>query len=497
MADPADPLPDADALFEGRISASWLYQLQKCERRVYLLAHAPTEKAPPSDLDRMLFERGREHERKVCQSFSGLVGPIWRFGQPLEPAVTETFRHLHETRSPLYQPAFLSADRRRAGVPDFLYWEDDRPVLHDAKLAVDLGRHPEIRLQLTHYAALLRESTGLTAAHLRITNGRDEVVEVPPLDDERYRDEVERAAELLAGGPEPDLLKPHSTCEDCPFYAHCWPRAVAERRIEVLSDVNTKIALLLHGRGVHTFDDLAAMTPDQIRMPGIVGMAEKIVAEARAHRDNDAVWLGIPDLPPHPLVWLDLEGDPDSEEADKAIYLWGLAVDDGVREPEPEAIVAEFEPLGGRRAWEQFVARALEILQRFPAARWVHYHAYERTWIKEYVQRFGAPAGFAERMEAALFDMYYKVVKAALRLPLRSYSIKQVAPWMGFQWSNPESGSAWSIVQYQRAREATAVDERQRILSEIIRYNQDDLRAMRAVWRWTKAHAPHATGRSG
>ncbi len=79
-----------------------------------------------------------------------------------------------------------------------------------------------------------------------------------------------------------------------------------------------------------------------------------------------------------------------------------------------------------------------------------------------------------------------------MRLPLRSYSIKYVAPWMGFEWRNPEAGSEWSLAQYHRARHAETEAERERLLAEVSDYNADDLWAMRAVWGWLRENGPGA-----
>lgn len=477
------PEPELD----GRVSANALYLLHKCERRLWLRTHAPTLAAPPSDFDRLIWEKGREHEQAVRDRFGDVAGPIFH-GQRVEDAAAETARLLAETRATLYQPLFLARDGTRVGVPDFVFREDGGLVVHDAKLAVNLDEHREIALQMAHYAHLVEDALGTPAARLEITNGKLEVIEVPALDGDGYEHAVARAAELISGRAEPTLIKSHSTCAECPFYDHCWPQAVAERRIEVLVDVNAKVAPLLHDLGIRTIEELAAREPHEIRIKGIAGMAEAIVAEARAHREDRAVWLAPPELPGYPLVWFDLEGDPEGEEVDKAIYLWGLAVDDGVHTPKPEAIVADGDDLGGRRAWERFVQRAQEVFARHPQARWVHYHSYEKVWVRKYLELYGAPAGFAERMEAALFDLYYKVVRKAVRLPLHSYSIKKVAQWVGFRWRNPESGSAWSIVQYQQARASRDAAERARLIGEIVSYNQDDLEAMRRVWKWFAAH---------
>jgi len=493
-ADAAPPTPQIrnapEPPLEGRISANTLYQLEKCERRLWLHRHAPGEAAPPGDFDRLLWARGEEHERRVRESFVGLVGPLWRSGQPLAPAAEETRRLLRESRAPLYQPALLSRDGRRAGVPDFLYHDRGGVVIREAKLAVHLETHPEIALQMTHYARLLEDWAGIPPARLEITNGRGDVLEVPPLGAGAYEERLERAAALLGEGPEPDLLLAHSTCVECPFYDHCWRRAAAERRVEILSGVWTNHVPVLRGMGIRTVEDLAAREPHSMAIPGLGRLGVAMVHEARAHRDRAPVWLAPPRLPlERARVWFDLEGDPETQEVEGTIYLWGLAVDEGAARPRAEAILATPEQGGDRGAWERFVARALEIFRQFPDAVWVHYASYERTWVRKYVERHGAPGGFRERMEGALFDLYSRLL-ASLRLPLLSYSIKHVAPYTGFAWSILESGSDWSIVQYHRARETRDPVRRAALLDEIARYNADDLWAMKSVWEWMERNGP-------
>ena len=473
----------------GRISANTLYLLHQCERRLWLARHRPALAAPPGEFDLLLREKGIAHERAVRErSFARAVGPVF-VGQPPAQAAGETLRLLREGASALYQPLFLSRDGRRVGVPDFVYAEGGGLVVHDAKLAVNLGAHPEIALQMAHYARLVGDALGTRPIRLEVTNGEGEVLPVGDPGDGSYDEALRRAAALVADAPEPGVLKAHSVCADCAFYEHCWPLAVAEDRIEVLRDVTRIVAGKLHGLGIRTIARLAEARPGDLRVGGIAGSAEAIVAEARAHRDRRPVWLAPPQLPPWPVVWFDLEGDPDGEEVDHAIYLWGLSLDDGQGEPGTEAITAEFGEQGGRRAWQRFVARAGEILERHPDARWVHYSPYEKTWVRRYATLYGAPAGLPERLEEAFFDLLGGV-RRCVRLPLYSYSIKQVAALAGFRWRNPNSGSVWSIVQYQKARASGDPAERARLLREIAEYNADDLLAMRAVWLWMLQDGP-------
>ncbi len=481
-----EPEPEVD----DRVSGNHLWLLHSCERRLWLDRHAREEAAPAGEFDELLRLRGREHEALVRSRMAPCEGPIhWR-GRPIEDSVAETLRLLRESRATLYQPALVAADDRALGVPDFIYWDGDAPVVHDAKLATNLADHGEIPLQLTHYRVLLGDM-GLPGARLEITDGRGEVVEIDPVPETAYCERRTRANELLRGGREPDLLLAHSTCGACPFYDHCWDRAEREQRIEILPGVTQSIGARFRGLGIGTVRDLAGLDPDAIRGPGVKAKAESILAEARAFRDAAPAWIGSPDLPAgRPIVWLDFEGVMDLIDNALPIYLWGLAVDRGSEDLETEAILADTWPEGNEQAWRRFLDRASEILTRWPDSRWVHYHHYEKDWIRRYAAAFGDPGGVVPRLQRALWDLNLEGLGRWVRLPLRSYSIKFVARYVGFDWSNPESGSLWSVVQYQKARATPDPAARQALLDAIVRYNGDDLMAMRAVWRWIERERP-------
>jgi uncharacterized protein len=183
-------------------------------------------------------------------------------------------------------------------------------------------------------------------------------------------------------------------------------------------------------------------------------------------------------------VWFDLEGDP-GNDAEVPVYLWGAALDSGDA-IDYRPVFARSEPDGDREAWERFLAIAAEWLERHPDALWVHYSEYEKMWLTRYIARHGDPAGVGARVVAALFDLH-QALRALAVLPLRSYSIKEVAPWLGFQWTQAEMSSQWSTVQYRLAQATGDPEERRRLLDTIATYNRDDLLAMKAVWTWMAA----------
>ena len=202
------------------------------------------------------------------------------------------------------------------------------------------------------------------------------------------------------------------------------------------------------------------------------------------------VWLAPPQLPPWPVVWFGVEGSAGGRAPDLAVHLWGLAVDDGERLPVPEAIRAGFEDRGGRCAWERFVARAGEILEQHPEARWVHCSPDERSTVRAYAAACGAPAGFLARLEEALFELLSRGVRRALYVPPDRCSIRQLAHGAGFRWRAPVPEPAGPLDRYRRARAGTDPAERERILRGIADSNAEHLLAMRAVWRWMLERGP-------
>lgn len=476
-----------------RVSGGALKRMLDCERRLWLSEHRRAGGAPRHDHDEVLEGRSRSLEDRAAVDADGMIGPVQRSGVTFEQAAAETLRLLRETDAPLRRPALLSPDGLVAAAPAFILREGEALVIRDVRLAHRPEKKREHRVRTSFAGWLARRLSGREVARLEIVNGLGGIAEVNPVPDEEIEALVARATELLdPATPEPTLLMGHSHCQDCEHYSHCWDRAEAERRIEVLPAVTRRRAELLHAEGLTTFDQLAALPTGHLKHHDLREAERILHAEATAWSTGAPFWLRDPGLPrERTLVWFDVESDADGERSSVPVYLWGLAVEHGDAAFEP--ILAELTPAGDKVAWERFVTRALEIHERHPDALWVHWHNAETMWVDRYVARHGAPEAFVKalRSPGAMFDLH-AAVERSVRLPVRGTSVKQVAPWLGFSWSNPDADAEWSIAQLARARRTSDPAARQAILDEVARYNADDLWAMRVVWRWLEATAPRA-----
>jgi predicted RecB family nuclease len=465
------------------VSAGALKRLLDCERRLWLAEHARGRAGARTEHDDLLGEKNRTLEDEVADAIPGLVGPMQTHGVSFDEAAAETARLLRDTDAPIRRPVLQSADGVRSATPGFILREGEALVVRDVRLAHRPEKRRDNRVRVAWAGWLAREVSGREVVRLEIVNGLGRVVEIAPEPDEELAALTARVLELMGETPEPELLLSHSHCQHCDHYAHCWDRAQAERRVEVVPSVTPPRAVLLRAEGVRTFDELATRTLESFSHRELREAPPIMLAEARAFASGAPVWLRDPGLPiGRTPVWFDVESDADGEASTVPVYLWGLAVGEA---SEPESIMSELSVEGDREGWQRFMARAIEVFERHPNAVWVHWNVAETMWIDRYSKRLGASPEFERLMRApgATFDLH-KALERSVRLPLRSTSVKYVAPWLGFEWGNPDADAAWSTAQLHRARAATDPAARARLLAEVARYNADDLWAMRVVWRF-------------
>jgi predicted RecB family nuclease len=180
----------------------------------------------------------------------------------------------------------------------------------------------------------------------------------------------------------------------------------------------------------------------------------------------------------------DLEGLPPQFDELEKVYLWGMQM----YGKNPGAFIgatAGFGPDGDSEGWNNFLEAAAAIFAEHGDIPFVHWAPYERTHIDMYVKRFGDPNGVAARVRGNLIDLL-TITETSVVLPLPSYSLKVVEQYVGFKRSQDEYGGSWSMAQFILATETNDSQERDARMSEILKYNEEDLAATWAVFDWLR-----------
>ncbi|HTK80844.1 MAG TPA: TM0106 family RecB-like putative nuclease [Bacteroidota bacterium] len=482
------------------LSASDIYTLYRpsaCERRVYLLAHE-TQKAEESEFDKLMKELGARHELNHLNSFPSYVD----INQgDRESRITKTLRAIQERKDVIYQGVFEALnpgdDTLIIGIPDFLIRDGDGYKIRDCKLSrhVGKGRHEEIILQLELYGWLFEQNTGSPPTALEVYLGDQSIARLTYNGGTTALSILRQIQGLRREASEPYSPVGWTKCGSCAFRDHCWGLAKQQQDVALVFGLDQATAIALREQGVSSIDQLLTRFDNDSlselkktrgdKMVRVGSGAERILLQAEALTSGKEKLIAPLKLPAaENLVMFDLEGlPPQFDELDK-VYLWGLQVY-GSRPGKFMPAVAGFSTYGDRKGWEDFLGAAERIFKEHGDIPFIHWANYETTKLKSYISRYGDRNGIAERVLDNCVDLLI-ITRDALVLPEYSYSLKVIEKRAGFKRTMKEFGGDWSIVQYIKAVETEDESLRRAVMEDILRYNEEDLRATWAVFQWLK-----------
>ncbi|MGX5696822.1 TM0106 family RecB-like putative nuclease [Agromyces soli] len=475
-------------------------------------------------------ELGDAHELRILERYRAEFGdgvveverPDVRDPDQVAAAVAATNAAFAAGAPVVFQATFADepvAGQGFIGFADFIVRQPDgRYRVQDSKLA----RHARVTalLQLAAYAEQLARLGVPLDDTVELLLG-DGSVSAHRLDDilPVYRERLARLHRVVAdrvADTAPVVWGDERYAHDgrCPT---CELEVQAHRDVLMVGGLRVTQREPLAAAGITTIDELAASTGavphladatlENLRAQAVLQLrAEREAASAEA---SGARREGDPPLPPPVEVrdaraiaaipapspgdlFFDFEGDPLYTEGDgtkwNLDYLWGMVdVDRHYTAFWAHSFAEEREAL----------VRFLEFVklrrQTHPDLHIYHYASYERTHLTSIAARYGVGEAEVDQLlaDGVLVDLY-PIVKRAVRVGSRSYSIKKLEPlYMGAELREADVKSgADSITEYVRASElqalarttaaanpveaANASAEAARILDDLADYNRYD-----------------------
>jgi len=175
-------------------------------------------------------------------------------------------------------------------------------------------------------------------------------------------------------------------------------------------------------------------------------------------------------------IYFDIEDDPTRG----LVYLFGLLTkEDGefryryflARNPgEEEGTAREF--------WE--------FLESTEEAVYYVYSHKERSTLKHVREKYALDEATLEKYRLSEFDLYSGLIIAYSDWPTFSYGMKYITQRIGFKWRDPDPSGVNSIVWYNEYLEDPGEESK---LQRILRYNEDDCRAMVALKEYFEKRA--------
>ena len=476
-----------------------LYSPSLCEKRLFYRFIREKE-TPPGPFEEVIFMLGHRHEKNHINSLGEYidVSKVLRRQQP------EKTKELIQNNTPvIYQGALAGNETingsqvQIVGIPDIMIYENSSYIIRDCKLArhADEKKHPEVLAQLQVYGYLFERNTGKKPAKLEAFLGDSSIIEIPYDDGDSAIRILKALLDIVSLADVPYSPVGWSKCQGCGFSRLCWDVSVRHNDVALVYGVDQNLARVFRSEGILTIEhmlnnyDEASLSELKRRwgksLRKVGSGAQGILLQAKAMKEKKNILLGKVDLPDNlNLVMFDIEGLPPYLDELEKIYLWGTQVYGEKPGPFTPA-VSPIAPDGDQKGSESFLLNCQRILDEYGDIPFVHWHHYEKTKIKLQMERHGDVGGIAQRVLTNLVDLL-PMTKKAMILAEPSYSLKVVEQVANFKRTQDEYGGKWAMAKYIEAVETEDANVRQEIIDKISKYNEEDLAATWAVFKWLK-----------
>jgi predicted RecB family nuclease len=467
-----------------------LADLLECEHRSILnqalAVGLPGAPRPEPGGDQLAVKHGQAHEQATLETFRrerpGLVEIDFR---DRATAAAETAEALRAGAPVIYQAVF--DDGEFTGRADFLVRDTEgRYEVYDTKLA----RHarPSAVLQVAAYADALRRG-GWPAGpnvHLLLGDGTTTTLRADDFLPLLHR----LRAKLTARPPRlPDRLwaDERPACAGCGYAGQCASGREADRDLALVAGMRGDQRRKLIEAGLPTIDSLAAATPEDrprdmaartftaLHAQAAIQVRQDATGEISYEIIDPAALAAVPPARPGD-VFFDMEGDPYALGGSGLEYLFGAVTAEAGQRFTPFWAHSRPEE---KQAFEEFVDFATARLADDPEAHIYHYAPYEVTALKRLAALHGTREEEVDDLlrRGALVDLY-AVVRKALRVSQRSYSIKYLEPlYMPAARDGDVKTAVSSIEAYEEYLTLARLGETERadeVLRGISDYNEYD-----------------------
>ena len=282
------------------------------------------------------------------------------------------------------------------------------------------------------------------------------------------RKTVHQIESLISEDSPPDLIL-NRNCSTCGFQDVCRERAVGKNELTLLSNLPTKERARLNRKGIFTVSQLSFTFRPRRRIKRLAAKPEKYHHSLKtlAIRENKIHVVGNPQLHIDGTpIYIDVEGLPDRN----LYYLLGILVED------ERGIFQQYFWADTYRDEESIWKAFLDIVSSIERPVLIHYGSFETTFFKRMCDRYGElPKDGPTTNAIATSINVLSVIFAKIYFPTYSNGLKEIAKYLGFEWSDSTSSGLQSIIWRHQWESMHSTSYREKLIT----YNAEDCKALR------------------
>lgn len=270
----------------------------------------------------------------------------------------------------------------------------------------------------------------------------------------------------------PVILNRH--CTECEFQARCRQVAVDKDDLSLLASMTENERKNHNRKGIFTVMQLSYTFRPRRRAKKFADKPEKYhhSLKALAIRAGKIHVVGKPELKIiGTMVYLDVEGIPDRD----FYYLIGLRIKSGEKYFQNSFWANDSSE--EQAIWTSF----LQTLASVENPQIIHYGSYETTFLKRMKERYGGLEESAEDVDRLISQAVnvLSVIYSHIYFPTYSNGLKEIARYLGFQWSDATASGLMTLVWRGDWESDQVSDAKQ----SLITYNAEDCEALEMITR--------------
>jgi len=451
----------------------------------------------------LIWERGVLHEKEIITA----IGTYANISEgTFDERIAETKKVMDNGADLIYQGVIKYDDMM--GIPDLLKKEGREYIPIDIKSGRGYGDFSEngeeklkkhYAVQLCLYADILKKLGYVSENKGIIIDGQGEDVDYDlnlPMGKKdlrtywQYYEEIKAEVKKLIADEVQNIPALGSVCKMCIWYTSCKKWCYGQDDLTKLFYLGrSKRDALNNVFGIMTTKQMSEMDlgvilsikkteKDKLKGRQLGGRTlTQIHKRAQVLNKDQKPVIYEPIVFPTTKIelYLDIENDP----MQGIVYLHGIFEKIGETERFVSFVAKTNDGEGEKKAFKDL----WDYLRSFEGKSHAvyYYSSYERITYKALGRLYPdiiTPEAVEEYFKKAyVVDLYYNAIFSKTDWPLPSYSLKEIATYLGFKWRDETPFGALSIQWYNEYCETK--DEK--ILQRILEYNEDDCKASMVI----------------
>ncbi len=381
----------------------------------------------------------------------------------------------------LLQPEISGLGITCIGSPDLLIKQPGKSQFGDwlyVPINIKLGTRPKPEYQIVaaFQAQILAAIQGVLPPTAKLILRRRNTYQVNlEIWLSRMQEVLTECIAILQQENEPEVFISRQRCSLCHWHSHCYALAESTEHLSLIPGVTPSRYEYLQTIGVDSVESLATVSPETVAEVFGIEVASKLKLQARSLLENRAFLKGDSRNINIPTTSLEIYFDIEAEPNRNLDYLLGiLLVNKETKTEEFYPFLAE-KPEEEGLIWEQF----LHFVSLYPDAPIFHYSEYEVDAVQRLAKLYRTSPKKIQPLLSRFVDLHEMTIET-VTLPVRSYSLKSLAQWLGFQWRDRGVRGDQTVCWYDRWLKSGD----RSLLEAILRYNEDDCRATYLLKNW-------------